>query len=231
MVATLDIVIAKGGPNDTIKVSYKLDGPIFFLLKRIHDTLGTDDTTIECQDLFLNGMHLNNNFYQTMEYYSILGHTVTYRAIPSPVAGKEEITVYAITYVGKHIKLTCRPGMLVYDVKQLVQDNGGRASGALRFIFANKELENERTLSFYDIQHSSALLMLSKFYGGGTVPGIVFADVSDTSGTRKVHFSKDVPSRSYRQSWHQHQGRLCEKVRNFGGLPNDIHMPELRRVG
>ncbi|KAF9329434.1 hypothetical protein BGZ91_000566, partial [Linnemannia elongata] len=118
MAATLDIIVAKSGPNDTIKVRYKQDEPIFFLLKRIHTWLGTNETSIERQDLFLNGIKLEDH-NQTMDHYRIFGNTLTYRAIPIPVRAEGEIVLYVKTLTGKNITLVCSLDATIDRVKQL----------------------------------------------------------------------------------------------------------------
>ncbi|KAF9148488.1 hypothetical protein BG015_009784 [Linnemannia schmuckeri] len=181
MAATLDIIIAKSGPNDTINVRYKPDEPILFLLKRIHAILGTDDTSILRQDLFLNGMELKDH-NRTMDYYSVFGHALTYRATLRPVRGQGEIDIYIKTHwQSRHIVLPSGC------------DNPCSQDPEQRLLLADKQLEDERTLVSYGIKQGTTLRLILRLRGGGTLPGIVFADVSDAFGIRKIRFSHDAP--------------------------------------
>ncbi|KAG0313191.1 hypothetical protein BGZ97_010427 [Linnemannia gamsii] len=78
MAPKLDVIIANSGHRDTINIPYRPDEPIFFLLKRIYIKLKIGNKPVNGQDdLFLNGRKLEDR-NQTMEYYRIFGHTLTF---------------------------------------------------------------------------------------------------------------------------------------------------------
>ncbi|KAF9295097.1 hypothetical protein BGZ88_002778 [Linnemannia elongata] len=192
MRGSLDIIIANKGPDDTINVRYKPDEPISFLLKRIHAQLGTNETSIFRQDLFLSGMKLKDH-NKTMAHYRIFGNTLTYRAI-----NEGEIVLYVI-YSGKTLKLSCSSVATIAHVKQILQTKEGIPPNQQQLIFEYQHLKNDRKLCEYNIQHETTLLLTltmwggGTFYGGAALPGIMFADISDASGVTKVQFSKTAP--------------------------------------
>ncbi|KAK3830704.1 MAG: hypothetical protein J3R72DRAFT_455513 [Linnemannia gamsii] len=188
MTASLDVIIANGDAK-TINVPYKPHEAILFLIGRIRAALGIDEDSIICQNLFLNGIRLKDH-HQTMAYYRIFGHTLTYR---SRVYSKKDISLYVNTISGKTIVIHCHPNSTIEVVKQLIQEKENIPPENQRLIFASKQLVESRTLLDYCIGKDSTLHVLLRLRGGKNVRGTMFADVSDTSGVRKIEFSKNAP--------------------------------------
>lgn len=194
MTATLDIIItANSGPDYTIKVPYKPYDSLSILLKRIHARLGTDEKSIYHQELFLNDSPLEDH-NQTVESYSISdGTTLTYGAVSLPSEYEDDISLHVNVLRGETYTLHFSPDTAIEDIKALLSLLTDHPPSAQTLIFEGKKLEDGCRLSDYSIVDGSIVHLVRRLCSGSVAaapPGIVFADVSDTSGFRKVHFSE-----------------------------------------
>ncbi|KAL4171440.1 hypothetical protein KRP22_009535 [Phytophthora ramorum] len=171
--------------------------------------------------IMLHGVRVSNS--SRLEYLvpELMSSSPRLVATTSRIRGTY-MTVFVDFFYGRTAAVQCTSTDTVAYIKARIEDKEGIPPEDQRLVFAGKRLQDDCTLSFYNIGNADTLHSMGRILGGSTggfATPQTFADVSDGSIITAVDFSDRAPE------W-----RVCSKGLNIEGRCENRACPAFRHM-
>ena len=157
VISKYSFVFIKTLTGQTIAMEVQLDERILNMKARVEEKEGIPK---DQQRLFFGGQHLQDD--RTLSDYNIRNEDTIHMVLR--FRGGMEIFIKTLNF--KTIPLHVEDSDTIENVKSMIEETEGIPAEQQRLIFESKQLENDKTLSDYNIQRESLIYLVLSLRGG-----------------------------------------------------------------